>query len=477
MRWSAQAVAAATGGELHAGEAVAATGGELHGGEAVDAGSERELSGVSIDTRTLRPGELFVAIRAARDGHEFIGAALAAGAGGLLVDRDFGRGAWGRSGRGVHGEVVVEVPVIGVADTAKALLKLGSAARDRIAGEVVGVTGSVGKTSTKDLAAAAVGAALRVAASERSFNNDLGVPLTLANAAERTQVAVVELGSRGRGHLTRLCEIARPSVGVVTAVAPAHTETFGSLDQVAVAKAELIEALPSSGIAVLNFDDDRVRAMSALTPARVLAYSAAGAAGADVIASSIKLDDELRPSFEVRSPWGRATVRLEARGAHQVSNALAALAVAGSCGVDLVDAAAALVGARLSPWRMELHRAASGAVVINDAYNANPASVRAALEALAAVNASWRVAVLGEMAELGECSAAEHLAVADLAHERGIEVIAVGTDAYGVEPVQDVDEALRALGPLRRGDAVLIKASRVAGLERLGEALLEAAQS
>ena len=174
----------------------------------------------------------------------------------------------------------------------------------------------------------------------------------------------------------------------------------------------------------------------------------------------------------VRSPWGRAAVRLEARGAHQVGNALAALSVALCCGVPLDAAVAALAGVRLSPWRMELHHSPGGAVVLNDAYNANPASMAAALEALAALPARRRVAVLGPMAELGARSAAEHEAVAVLAGRLGVEVLTVGTDAYGVTPANSIDEAVTALGPLGSGDAVLVKASRVAGLERLAARLL-----
>jgi UDP-N-acetylmuramoyl-tripeptide--D-alanyl-D-alanine ligase len=457
VRWSINEVAAATGGTVWG-----PSGPDLPG---AGVWSERTLHGVSIDSRTLPARALFVAIRADRDGHAWIGAALQAGAAGLLVDE-----AWARAGR--HPQLAV--PVVAVPDTSRALLALGRAARDRMTGTVIGITGSVGKTSTKDLAAAALAAGLQTAAAEKSFNNELGVPLTLANARADSDAAVIEMGARGRGHIARLCTIARPDVGVVTTVVAAHTAAFGDLDAVAAAKAELVEALPPAGTAVLNADNPRVLGMADRTAARTLRYSVGPpvAAGADLTAEGVMLDDRLRPRFDVRSPWGAATVRLEARGVHQVGNALAALAVALSCGVPLPAAVSALECARLSPWRMELGRAPNGAVILNDAYNANPTSVAAALDALAALPARRRVAVLGEMAELGARSDEEHRAIAALADRMGLELLAVGTDAYGVPSVLGIDEAVAALGCLDADDAVLVKASRVAGLERLASRLL-----
>jgi UDP-N-acetylmuramoyl-tripeptide--D-alanyl-D-alanine ligase len=455
------------------------------GGRGSPDGDGLTLGGVSIDSRRIGHGDLFVAIRAERDGHHFVDAAIEAGAGAVLVDERWfedrqpgggaGRGSGGGAGRGSGAAVPVVVPVVVVADTSRALLDVGRAARDRLDVPVVGITGSVGKTSTKDLTAAALSAGLRAVGSEKSFNNELGVPLTLANAPESTEVAVLEMGSRGRGHIARLCQVARPTIGVVTAVAAAHTDSFGSLDGVAAAKGELVEALPPTGTAVLNGDDPRVSAMAARTDADVVTYSAATppVSTATVVAERVRLDEQLRPSFFLRSPWGSMDVRLEARGRHQVGNALAALAVAGRCGVDLGAAAVAVSTAAMSPWRMQLGRAAGGATVLNDAYNANPASMAAALHALAALPAARKVAVLGVMAELGPDGDRDHLGVAGLARDLEVELVAVGTPAYGVEPVAGIEEAARALGPLGPTDAVLIKASRVAGLERLAARLLE----
>jgi UDP-N-acetylmuramoyl-tripeptide--D-alanyl-D-alanine ligase len=436
MRWTPEQIAAATDGTLH--------------------GPDRsEVVGVTIDTRQLQPGQLFVAIRGGRDGHDFIPVAIEKGAGALLVD---------------HLPVDTDRPVIRVPDTSAALLQVGSAARDRLSGPVVGITGSVGKTSTKDLMAAALMPSLRTVASEKSFNNELGVPLTLANAPESTEVTVLEMGSRGKGHISALGRIARPTIGVVTAVAAAHTETFGGLEAIAEAKGELVEILPLAGTAVLNADYDLVSAMAARTRAAVVRYSTVGRPTADVIAEDMTIDDELRPRFTVLSPWGTADVRLEARGAHQVGNALAAISVACICGVDVDSAAAALADARLSPWRMDVSRNTAGAVILNDAYNANPASMEAALRALASLPARRRLAVLGVMAELGDRTVTDHRGAAALASELGIEVIAVGTSDYGVESLT-IAEAVDALGPLAAGDAVLVKGSRVAELEVLAQRL------
>ena len=321
----------------------------------------------------------------------------------------------------------------------------------------------------KDLLAAALGTTLRTVSSERSYNNELGVPLTLANAAEGTEAAVIEMGARGIGHIRLLCDIARPVIGVVTAVGHVHTELFGTIDDVARGKSELVESLPGTGTAVLNADDERVLAMRARTDATVLTY---GLEGGDVTAEGVALDADLRGSFRLCSPWGEADVRLDVRGHHQVGNALAAAAAALALDAPLAAVAEGLGAAVLSPWRMDLRRTRSGALVLNDAYNANPISMAAALGSLAALDAGRRIAVLGTMAELGSVAEAEHRAVAALAAELGIRVIALAEPRYGAEQVPDVEAAAHALGTLDAGDAVLVKGSRVAGLERLADLLL-----
>jgi UDP-N-acetylmuramoyl-tripeptide--D-alanyl-D-alanine ligase len=273
------------------------------------------------------------------------------------------------------------------------------------------------------------------------------------------------MGARGVGHIAQLCALAAPTVGVVTRVAAVHTETFGALEEVALAKGELVEALPDGGYAVLNTGDPLVAAMASRTSAETVTFGDGG----DVRAESVTLDDELRPSFRLVSPWGSAPIALGVRGQHMVDNALAAASAALVCAVPVAGVADALGTAVLSRWRMDLVRLPSGALVVNDAYNANPTSMAAALRALTRLPARRRVAVLGLMAELGPSSDAEHRAVGMAARELGVEVIGVGVSAYGGTTVGNVDEVPAALGPLGDGDAVLLKGSRVAGLERLME--------
>ncbi len=423
----------------------AVTGGRLEGPDVV-------VDGASIDSRAVLPGQLFVPVVGERDGHEFISSALANGAVAYLT-----------AGPTDGGTAIV------VADTLVSLQAAGRHARSLLPPPIIGVTGSVGKTSVKDLLAAVLAERWVTSASVRSFNNELGVPLTLLAAPDATEALVVEMGARGLGHIADLCAIARPTVGIVTRVAAVHTEEFGTIEDVARAKGELVEALPADGTAILNAGDPRVVAMAARTSATIVTYGEGG----DVRAGDVVIGADLCPRFTLRSPSGEAEIALAVRGAHHVENALAAAAAALACGVDLGQVQAGLGKGLLSPWRMELATAPSGALVLNDAYNANPTSVAAALESLAALPATRRTAVLGVMAELGEREDAEHAAIGARADELGIRVIAVAAPAYGGEDVASIDEALAMLHDLGDGDALLIKGSRVAGLERLAAALLE----
>ncbi|MEN9301005.1 MAG: UDP-N-acetylmuramoyl-tripeptide--D-alanyl-D-alanine ligase [Actinomycetota bacterium] len=431
MRFMAAEVATATGGRL--------------------VGQNAHLSGVSFDSRSLIAGQLFVPIVAARDGHDFIADAVARGAGAYLTTRQ---------PQGRRSAVVVE-------DTLVALMKLGQWARERLDakldGRVVGITGSVGKTSTKDMVAKVLATKYLVAFAERSYNNDQGLPVTILNADDAVEALVLEMGMRGFGEIARLCSIGRPSIGVVTAVGHAHTERVGGLEGVAKAKGELVEALPSSGFAVLNADDERVAAMATRTSASVLTYGTTQDAA--VRASSIVSDELGRHSFVVASPWGDADVQLHVPGRHMVSNALAALAVAGACGVSMHDAASALAHVAMSPMRMQERRTKAGAVLLDDCYNANPTSMAAALDTLALVSARRKVVVLGEMAELAD-AAEHHRRIAARVAELGIDLIAVGTDAYGV-PAHSVEQAAELLSNCGEDEAILVKGSRVAALERL----------
>ncbi len=426
------------------------------GGSSV--GPDVEVDGVSIDSRALRGRPLFVPIVAERDGHRYVPAALAGGAPAYLTSEVEPLPAEGGT-------------AVTVADTAGALLDVGRLARGRVDGAVVGITGSVGKTSTKDLLVGTLRPYLLAAASERSFNNELGVPLTLAGAPDGAEAVVVEMGARGPGHIALLCDVARPTVGVVTAVGHAHLELFGSLDGVAEAKSELVAALPAAGTAVLNLDDERVAAMAARTTAAVVGY---GVGRGDVRAESVRIDHDLRPSFDLVVDGDRVPVRLAAHGRQHVGNALAAAAAALACGLHLDQVAEGLGAAALSAMRMDVVRRPGRPLVIDDTYNANPTSVRAALRSLAELPARHRVAVLGVMAELGPESARYHREVAARAEVAGVRIVSVDAPAYGIrgpDAVTSPADAADRLAGLDDHDAVLVKGSRVAGLERVVELL------
>ena len=412
---------------------------EIPAGRLDAATGAQEFTGVKIDSRLVEPGDLFVAIGR---GVEFLEDARARGAAAMLVpDEPFA-----------------------------AMAALGAAVRERSGACIVGITGSMGKTGTKDILAALCEPHARTVAAEASFNNELGVPLTLVNADDGTRAAVLEMGARGFGHIAWLCQLARPDIGVVTNVASAHTEMFGDLDGVARAKGELVIALPKNGTAVLNAMDERVMLMASESAAPVLTF---GVEVGTVRAVHPVLDEDLHASFRLESPWGSGQVHLEARGRHQASNAAAAAAAALAIGVPFDRVVARLESAPLSPWRMEVTRLPSGALLINDVYNANPASMIAALEALGAAPAKRKIAVVGPMLELGSVSEEAHRAVTLHANRLRIRLIAVDAPAYGAEDAASIDDAAALLGAVGEGDAVLVKASRAAGLERLAVRLAE----
>jgi len=413
------------------------------GGELI--GPDVRSEGASIDSRTIRPGQLYAPIVAQRDGHAFIPAALEAGAAAYLTAQE-----------------PVGGTAIRVRDTAAALLRLGALARGRVGG-AIGITGSVGKTTTKDLLAACLASTFPTAASERSFNNELGLPLTLLNAPDGARWIVLEMGVRRVGDIERLAAVARPDAGVVTSVDTAHVQYLGDLDGVARAKGELVAALPATGVAVLNFDDPRVRRMASLSACPVVGYAVD--ADADVRAEDVTLDEELRARFRLSSPWGQTEVRLALHGVQQVANALAAATVALWSGVAIETVAAALAVSHGSPWRMEVHRVPGGPVLVVDCFNAIPASAEAALRSLAALPGKRKLAVLGLMAELGDRSESEHRRIALVAEELGIDVVGYDTGLYGDAYVTGVEDAVALLRTMGPGDAALVKGSRVARLE------------
>jgi UDP-N-acetylmuramoyl-tripeptide--D-alanyl-D-alanine ligase len=378
-----------------------------------------------------------------------------------------------------------------VEDSVLGLGRLAHGYLDRLDAVVVAVTGSSGKTSTKDLLAALLAGLGPTVAPEGSFNTEIGVPLTVLRADETTRFLALEYSARGIGHIAYLCGIARPRLGVVLNVGQAHLGEFGSREAIAKAKGELVEALPSDGCAVLNADDPLVAAMSVRTPARVVTFGLQ--ADADVRASKVSLDELARPSFRLHAGGQTIECRLAVHGVHQVSNALAAATVALELGMPLEQVAATLATARIgSRWRMEVRTGPNGLTVINDSYNANPDSMHAAVTALAAMSQaghrrSW--AVLGEMAELGSYAASAHVDVGEAVAMAGIDrlvvvgvaasgladgAIAAGMAAGTVTTVPDVDAAVSLLREqLRADDVVLVKASRVAELQRVAHRLLE----
>jgi UDP-N-acetylmuramoyl-tripeptide--D-alanyl-D-alanine ligase len=429
---------------------------------------------VVIDSRQAVPGALFAALAGERvDGHDFAGQAVAAGAVAVLAEREVG------------------VPAVVVDDVLAAMGALARAVADRLPGvTVIGLTGSAGKTSTKDLLAHLCARLGPTIAPPGSFNNEIGHPLTVLRAAEDTRFLVLEMGARGLGHITHLARIAPPDIGIVLNVGSAHIGEFGNREVVATAKGELVEALTPEGTAILNADDPLVRTMAARTPARIVTFGRSP--DATVRATGEEADDAGRSRFTLVTPEGSAPVRLRLHGAHAVANALAAAATARRLGMPVAEIAEALSEAEpVSRWRMEVTERPDGVTVVNDAYNANPESVRSALDTVVHMARGGRAfAVLGEMAELGASTVDEHEKIGAYAARGGLAgLIAVGETAAAVLKgaeqvgtwtgervlVEDVGAAAAALGErLRPGDVVLIKGSRVAGLERVAQAVLSA---
>jgi UDP-N-acetylmuramoyl-tripeptide--D-alanyl-D-alanine ligase len=436
---------------------------------------------VVVDSRRAIAGCLFVAVAGERvDGLEFAVQARAAGAVAVLATKP------------------IDGPCVVVDDTVLALGHLAHGYLDRLAGDgpiVVGITGSSGKTTTKDIVGQVLAERGATVAPEGSFNTEIGLPLTVLRTEADTRYLVLEFSARGVDHIAYLATLARPHIGVVLNVGAAHLGEFGSRAIVAQAKGELVEALADDGVAVLNADDELVAAMQTRTRARVVTFGVS--AHADVRATDIRLDELARPTFRLITAAGEVEVALALHGAHHVSNALAAAAVALEVGFDLTALAAALSRvSAVSRWRMQIDERADGLVVINDAYNANPESMRAALSALVEIGqrrpgASRTVAVLGVMAELGDHSLSAHREVGAAAALLGVDrLIVVGTAASaladgaveaGLDPtcvtvVDDDGAAIRVLeAELAPHDVLLVKASRSANLQRVAEALLEIA--
>ncbi|HEY3264018.1 MAG TPA: UDP-N-acetylmuramoyl-tripeptide--D-alanyl-D-alanine ligase [Actinomycetota bacterium] len=428
------------------------------------------VSSVVTDGRSAAPGSLFVALRGERvDGHAFVGQAMQAGAIAAVVREP------------------VEGPHVEVDDTALSLLALARDEREHMPlVRVIAITGANGKTSTKDLAAAVLSGRYRTHASPASFNNEIGLPMTLLGAPPDVEVIVAEMGARRVGDVALLCDVARPDVAVVTNVGVAHMEIFGSWERIVAASAEPLETLGSDGVAIVNADDIVVRELASRTRGRTIRFALD--ASADVRAERVELDARGRASFTLVHGDDREPLALAVAGEHMVSNALAAAACGLALDLSLAECAAGLKGARIAPWRMETSTTAGGVLVVNDAYNANPESMAAALKAARWMARDGRlVAVLGHMAELGPIAREEHDRLGELIVRVGVDrLVTVGDEARAIaraavregQPTENAEAVADAAGAAaavrawaRAGDVVLIKGSRVVGLERVAEAL------
>jgi len=476
-------------------------GGRLADISAGDAEATHVTGTVEFDSRAITPGGIFLALPGARsDGHDFAAAAVQSGAAVVLAARPVGVPAIvvpPAAALDAHAGVLEHDTDGAGAAVLAALATLARAvAAELVAGglRIVGITGSSGKTSTKDLIAAVLRPLGDVVAPPGSFNNELGHPWTVLRATPQTDFLVLEMSARHPGNIAALARIAPPAIAAVLNVGTAHLGEFGSREMIAATKAELVQAVPASGVVILNADDSVVAAMAAQTPARVVTVGRTAAA--DIRADDVELDELARASFTLHAGGQTIRVALAVHGEHQVGNALCAAAVALECGATLEQVARALaVAAPASRHRMEVHSRPDGVTVINDAYNANPDSMRAGLRALAVMarksgggTRSW--AVLGEMGELGQDSIAEHDRIGRLAVRLDISrLVVVGTGrpmsamhqgavmegSWGVESVlvPDADAALALLrSELEPGDVVLVKASNAAGLGALAETLL-----
>ncbi len=448
-------------------EIAAVVGGSAHGDPEVVVDAP-----ATVDSRQVAAGGLFVAIAGEHvDGHEYAAAAIASGAAAVLGSRP------------------TPAPTVVVDDPVSALGRLARHVVDRLTGTtVIALTGSQGKTGTKDYLAQVLAASAPTVATAGNHNNELGVPLTLLQATPETRYLVVEMGARGIGHIAYLCEVAPPTVAAVLNVGTAHVGEFGSREAIALAKGEIVEALPVGGVAVLNADDPFTREMGVRTDARVLTFGRDG----DVGWRDETFDDLDRPSAVLTHAGVGLPVALRQVGAHQLANAAAAAALAVAAGLDFPTVVAALGEAvGQSRWRMELHERPDGVVVLNDSYNANPDSMRAAVDAVATIGKSRgarTLAVLGEMRELGAEAAQSHHDLGAYVADRQVDVLLVvgeparalldgATSVTGsaTRGVFAADQAA-ALAWLREnvapGDVVVVKASRAAELDRLADALV-----
>jgi len=450
------------------------------GGEVVAGDAGAMAVSAVIDSREVSSGSAFFAMEGERsDGHDFVHAALTGGACIVVVSRadEDVRSAFSGAGRRDSALVLV-------ADTTRALTTLAAYSRSRLSCPVIGVTGSSGKTTTKDFLNAVLATSLKVVATEGNRNNELGVPLTLLRAGRECGAVVVEMATRGRGQIAELCAIVKPTLGLVTNIGTSHIELLGSQEEIASAKGEMLACLPPTGRAFLNADDEWSALLAERSAAPITYYGLGERA--DVLAGDVVSDPRGCVSFVLHAPQGEAPVTLAVPGRHNAYNAAAAAAVGLHLGLSLSSVVAGLGSAIGSPMRMEVFETAGGVTIVNDAYNANPASMRAAVATLRDMAAEGRrVAVLGDMAELGSLTELAHFRLGEDLAEGGVDLlvtvgprarrIAEGARAAGLpaEAIAGADDAAGALelvsSLVAPGDVVLVKASRVMGLEAIVE--------
>jgi UDP-N-acetylmuramoyl-tripeptide--D-alanyl-D-alanine ligase len=422
-------------------------------------GVDAEAFGISFDSRNLSAGQAFVAIVDTRDGHEFLADAAQKGAAFAVVNKMMAHGS---------------LPCVEVDDTVVALAAVGHMCRERInesvEKRVVGITGSVGKTSTKDLVMAVLSSQFTgVHGPNKSLNNDIGVPVTIVNAPDDCNALVLEMGMRGLGEIARLCSIARPEIGIITEVGDAHSERVGGIDGVVQAKSELLNSLPSSGVAIVNADSLNAMRTTKNTTAKVLTFGTHESADIRFEINSVASDGTSTATFYYQGDSCEGYVPLP--GAHMVSNAAAAVAVGVTVGMPLSLCVMALKNVLPSPHRMAWVVDVSGIRILDDSYNANVTSMSAALRTLAEVPAQKRIAVLGAMAEVAGADSS-HAQIASLCLELGIELISLETDLYRTAAMS-VDEVVRYLKSQPADTVVLAKGSRVAAVERVVQAFSE----
>ncbi len=436
-------------------------------GACVNGGAEIRFSGVCTDTRKIKQGDLYIALQGESfDGHQFAAEAAQKGAAGIVAAK----------------EIALDIPVFKVKDTLAALQALAKFHRLRFSIPVIAITGSNGKTTTKDMVAAALTSSYRVLKTQGNFNNEIGLPLTLLQLTQEHQAAVVEMGMRGLGQIRELMQIACPTHGIVTNVGETHMELLGSLTAIAAAKGELVEELPETATVFLNHDNTYVRQMAALAKGKVVFYGCDPASDVQALGNTYRNG---RTTIDLRTRQGNWQLEIPVAGRHNVYNAMAAVAVAEALGIAKEKIAAGLSSLELSEMRLHVERRGE-VCIINDAYNASPMSMLAALDALEEVSSGRRVAVLGDMLELGEVAAEAHARVGRYAAQSGVEVlIALGpwakhlADAakcdtisenavvYWTESPSEAKSFLRQT--LQAGDTVLLKGSRGMRMEQMME--------